>query len=228
MGPRTSPSFVEAVGAASLRAHLVKRAFRAVSEPHVLQAALGLPPSLPDVAMLSGSVTLADGDVHLVVCGGSPDLLGTDAHDLFRRFLPLFAQAIQRRIDGIRAAESEERERSLIIARDAAERANAAKTEFVARMSHELRTPLNAILGFAELLHTEITDERQREYLGLIDSSGKHLLGLINSVLDYSRFQAGEVPVEQIPAELRTVLYAVLDSETDTETDGDHEPSDGS
>ena len=82
-------------------------------------------------------------------------------------------------------------------ARAVADRANAAKTAFLANMSHELRTPLNAIMGFSDALMHGITGEvcrpRCHEYLGHVLSSGQHLLGVINEVLDLSKVEEGQV-----------------------------------
>lgn len=81
-------------------------------------------------------------------------------------------------------------------AREAAEAANKAKTEFLANMSHELRTPLNAIAGYAELLDLEIhgsLTEPQRESINRIQRSQRHLLGLINEVLNYAKLETGTV-----------------------------------
>jgi signal transduction histidine kinase/CheY-like chemotaxis protein len=83
-------------------------------------------------------------------------------------------------------------------ARDAAEQASHAKSEFVSRMSHELRTPLNAILGFAELLEAEQLTASQQNYVGLINSSGKHLMDLINAVLDHAKIESGSLTLEHI------------------------------
>ncbi|MEM5473466.1 PAS domain-containing sensor histidine kinase [Hoeflea sp. AS60] len=86
-----------------------------------------------------------------------------------------------------------------------AESANASKTRFLAAVSHELRTPLNAIIGFSDILAREMfgkfSDERQREYVGLIHQSGHHLLSLVNTMLDMSKIEAGryEVFVEAFP-----------------------------
>jgi signal transduction histidine kinase len=91
--------------------------------------------------------------------------------------------------------ERHEAEAALRTARDAAERASRAKSEFLSAMSHELRTPLNAILGFAQLLQIDRTHplpERQRGHVQHILRAGEHLLHLINDVLDMARVEAGK------------------------------------
>ncbi len=87
----------------------------------------------------------------------------------------------------------EEQRRHVERALDLAEAANRAKSSFLANMSHELRTPLNAIIGYAEMLEEDIDDVDQRSDLQKIRGSGKHLLGLINDVLDLSKIEAGKV-----------------------------------
>ncbi|WP_043762688.1 hybrid sensor histidine kinase/response regulator [Marichromatium purpuratum] len=84
-------------------------------------------------------------------------------------------------------------------ARDAAEQANAAKSQFLANMSHEIRTPLNAVLGLAHLLGDDPLNTEQRDCVIRIQSAGKALLGVVNDILDLSKIEAGELVLEQIP-----------------------------
>ena len=89
------------------------------------------------------------------------------------------------------------------------ETASQHKSDFLATMSHELRTPLNAIIGFSQVLREGMVgevNEKQREYLDDILSSGNHLLSLINDVLDLSKVEAGQVELEVAPFSLRDAL----------------------
>jgi cell cycle sensor histidine kinase DivJ len=95
-------------------------------------------------------------------------------------------------------------------ARDEAERANTAKTHFLAKISHELRTPLNAIIGFSEILQEELGDlaghERRFEYAGLIHESGSHLLAVVNDLMDMSRLEVGALDISPRPFALHETL----------------------
>jgi PAS domain S-box-containing protein len=98
---------------------------------------------------------------------------------------------------------------SALRAKETAERASAAKTEFLSRMSHELRTPLNAILGFTQLLELDARQPltpQQQERVGHIRQAGWHLLTLINEVLDLSRIEAGAARIEIGPVALAPIL----------------------
>lgn len=89
-----------------------------------------------------------------------------------------------------------------------AERANAAKRLFLSNMSHDIRTPMNAILGFAALAGTHIQErERVQDYLTKIMSSSKHLLSLINNVLDMSRIETGKISLEESPCSLADIMH---------------------
>src|SRR5678816_3948891 len=95
----------------------------------------------------------------------------------------------------------------------ATRRANEQKTRFLATMSHELRTPMNAVIGFVDLLSEEssgpLTD-RQRRFLGHVRTAGKHLLRIVENILDYSRLEAGRLQLEFQDFEARPVVQEVV------------------
>ena len=98
-------------------------------------------------------------------------------------------------------------------ARSEAEKANLAKSEFLSRMSHELRTPMNSILGFSQLLEMgDKLNTQQRRSIGYILSSGKHLLNLINEVLEISRIEAGHIELLMEPVNINNLIREILGS----------------
>ncbi len=100
----------------------------------------------------------------------------------------------------------------LLIARDRAEAADLAKSQFLSRVSHELRTPLNAIMGFSQLLELESSlPPRQRGWVQQVLGAGRHLLGLMDDILDLSSAQTGELPVVMQTVELGPLLAEVGD-----------------
>jgi PAS domain S-box-containing protein len=106
--------------------------------------------------------------------------------------------------------ERRRNEQDLRLAKDAAEAANRAKSEFVANMSHEVRTPMNGVLGMTELLlGTELTSVQQR-YAHNIRSSGEALLTIINDILDFSKIEAGKMALEALALDLRGLAEEVV------------------
>ncbi len=105
--------------------------------------------------------------------------------------------------------ERKQAEEALREAKREAERASRAKSEFLSRMSHELRTPLNAILGFGQVLEMEPLGPEQREGVGHILKAGRHLLGLIDEVLDIAQIEAGRMRLSLEPVSVKQVLDEV-------------------
>ncbi len=104
-------------------------------------------------------------------------------------------------------------DRELHAALDAAEAANRAKSVFLSNMSHELRTPLNAILGFAELMeHDEAIPQTQKRNLATINRSGRHLLTLINDILDLSKIEAGRLTTQMQACDSHELIETIVEA----------------
>ncbi|MEC9346751.1 MAG: hybrid sensor histidine kinase/response regulator [Pseudomonadota bacterium] len=143
--------------------------------------------------------------------GLDEEALQAGAHDFLDK-KDLSAKALPRVLRyAMRQFETEERlrrsEQEALFAREQAERASAAKSQFLAHMSHELRTPMNAIIGFSEMMLQEIFgpvgDRRYHSYLEDIHTSGQHLLDIINDILDLSKVEAGRMEFHPEP------IYAI-------------------
>ena len=111
------------------------------------------------------------------------------------------ARHINRLASGLAQAQREQQRSitQLVAAREDAERANRAKSDFLAMMSHELRTPMNGVLGMLQLLETTEQSGEQVEYTALAIESTEHLLRVINDILDFSRIERGSLALENIP-----------------------------
>jgi signal transduction histidine kinase/CheY-like chemotaxis protein/HPt (histidine-containing phosphotransfer) domain-containing protein len=141
----------------------------------------------------------ADGEVEALVAG-------------FNRMLSEIRVRDERIADQIAGLESEVEARTadLVVAKDAAEAANAAKSDFLATMSHEIRTPMNGVMAMAELLAGGQLPSRERRYADVIVNSGASLLAIINDILDFSKIEAGKLELESIRVELSDIVDDVL------------------
>ena len=186
-----------------------------------------LPPSPETEALLASGVhvymvvpMIAGGElIGALSFGGEPGPFPADqvgiAQEAAAQLAIAIAQARLHERVKQQAAELEvrvaERTRELSVATAEADRANLAKSEFLSRMSHELRTPLNAILGFAQLLELDAASAEQQESVGQILRAGRHLLGLINEILDISRIEAGRLQLSLEPVPVQETVRQAID-----------------
>jgi signal transduction histidine kinase len=148
---------------------------------------------------------------------GALDFLSKDKP---KRFVPVIERALREAAERVQSEEIRRRSAALEMQNRRIQEANRLKSEFLANMSHELRTPLNAIIGFAELLHdgqVPSGSAQHKEFLGDILASGKHLLQLINDVLDLAKVESGklefrpeQVEVSRVVSEISSILRTHL------------------
>jgi signal transduction histidine kinase/DNA-binding response OmpR family regulator len=157
--------------------------------------------------LMAATETMSKGDLDIQLDTSRKDELGRLAYlfnDMSRKLAQSFTTLETRVI---------ERTLQLQEAKEEAEEANQTKSIFLANMSHELRTPLNAVIGYSEMLAEEAQDMGEEEFvtdLNKIRSAGKHLLGLINDVLDISKIEAGKMDLYLETFEIKTMVEDVV------------------
>ena len=132
--------------------------------------------------------------------------------------LPLYFSKMLTRLTNVNATlerRVSERTSELEVARDHALAANKAKTQFLANMSHELRTPLNAVIGYSEMLEEgALEDNRSNDLADLkkINHAGRHLLEMINDILDLSKIESGEMTLKREPVDVQAMLQNIVET----------------
>jgi signal transduction histidine kinase len=174
----------------------------------------------PHFRFYAGAPLIAPGGQRLgtlCVIDREPRKLSDEEHGLLRDLAGMVVDTMElRRLKENAARQA--KEMALLAEESAraqaqAERLLQQKSLFIAAMAHELRTPLNAIIGFTDLLRQDVANEfseaRRREFIDIVNSSGQHLLDLINDLLDLSKIEAGKFEVKPEPADVSSLVMQV-------------------
>lgn len=168
----------------------------------------------PIQQLREGAVRLGRGDLKqriTIHTGDELEALADQFNDMAGKLEESHAD-LEQKVEQ-RTSELQLRSRQLAEARDAADQANQTKSNFLANMSHELRTPLNAIIGYSEILQEDAADRNDMgtiDDLRKIEGAGRHLLGLINNILDLSKIEAGRMDVFLETVDIQAVVNEAL------------------